>query len=486
MRATHTMVLLSALFLAMAGCGRDRESASRTAKAERGDLTLSVDLRGELQAEKSVKVRRPKLYGARGSVKITKLVPEGTDVKKGDLIVELDKADLKSHLKKAKSGVKEETADLEKATKALAVEKDKLLAEVKKHRADLEIKQLALGLVESLPTTSDMVSAETELETAKVVAQLEQQDYDPAVKLHKSGHQTDQELEIALLELRHAQIDLKRKQLIYDLVIKGADEFEIKRAKLAVRLARIQLDQAQTTLEYETKKLQEDARAAEADLALAKKELERREEAVQAADVKAPCEGTVVYAKVWQSSGEEKITEGTAVWTHSHIISLPDLHVMVAEVWIEESQIRLIKEGQRATVKMDAIKNTEFHGKVCEVGNVTVDRSETRGRSSWLYGQESSGIRVFKVKIRVDEKDERIKPGLNGDVKIVVEEMKNVLSIPVHGVFRRNGEEVVYVREGRRFVAHPVETGKRAEGKVVIVKGLEEGDEVSLVAPERL
>ncbi|NOZ23930.1 MAG: HlyD family efflux transporter periplasmic adaptor subunit [Planctomycetes bacterium] len=470
--------------LAFAGCGRNSPSALQTAKVTRGDLTLSVDLRGELEAEKVEKVRRPQLYGSRGGVKITKLIPEGTDVKEGDLIVELDKADLQSNLKKAESGVKEETADLEKARKTLAVEGEKLLSEVKKLKADLEIKQLELGLVESLPTTSDMVQVETELETAKVVAKLEEQDYAPALQLHKTGHQTDEELEIAELEMKHARIDLERKTLIYNLVAKGADEFGIKRARLAVELARISLDQAKAKLDYEGKKLQEDIKAAEADLTLVKKERERRAEAVKAADVKAPCAGTVVYAKVWQGSGEEKITEGTAVWTHSPIIFLPDLHTMVAEVWVEESQIRLIKEGQSATIKMDAIKDVEFHGSVYEVGNVTFDKNETRGRSAWLYGEESSGIRVFKVKVRIKEKDERLKPGLNGYVKIISEEMKNVLSVPVHAVFRRDGQEIVYVREGRRWAVRPVETGKTAEGRVVIAKGLSEGETVSLAAPE--
>lgn len=469
-----------------AGCGKGPSPALRTAKVERGDLTLSVESRGELNAEHAVKVCCPRLTGSRGNIKITKLVPEGTDVKAGDVIVELDKADLQTNLKKAESDVKEEAADLEKARKTLTVEREKLAADAKKLKADEEIKQLELGLVESLPTTSDMVSAETDLETAKVVAKLEKQDYDPLCVLHKSGHTTDQDLEIAALELKHAQINLERKKMIYDLVAKGADEFARKRAVLAVQLAHVAFEQAQTKLEYETKKLEEDIRAAEADLELATKERQRRADAVEAATLKAPCAGTVLYARVWQSAGEEKVTEGMAVWTYNQIVSLPDLHAMVAEVWVEESQIGLIRLGQRATLKMDAIKDVEFQGKVSEVGNVTTDKGEARGRAAWLYGGEGTAIRVFKVKVKMDQYDPRVRPGLNGNVKIIVEEMKNVLSIPEDGVFRRDGCLVSYVKEGRRLVPRPIETGKSAEGKVVILKGLAEGEEISLTAPENL
>jgi multidrug efflux pump subunit AcrA (membrane-fusion protein) len=62
--------------------------------------------------------------------------------------------------------------------------------------------------------------------------------------------------------------------------------------------------------------------------------------------------------------------------------------------------------------------------------------------------------------------------------------MKDVLSIPVEAVFKRDGRDIAYVKQGRRFEARPIETGQTAEGRVVVKAGLNEGDEVSLVEPE--
>jgi multidrug efflux pump subunit AcrA (membrane-fusion protein) len=485
--------IVPVMFIAfsLAGCKERTDAPPQTATVKKGPLTMWVDVRGELEAEKSVKVLCPKLYmgkdwrGRGGSLKIVKLIPEGADVKKGALLVELDKTDLKDGLKQSESDVREKTADLEKARKTLLVEREKLRADMQKLRADLQIKELEKGLTEALPLTSDVVSAETELETAKVVAKVEQQDYEPMQGLYKSGHVTLQDLEIAELDMKQAGINLERKEIIHDLIMKGADECEKKRVALNVKLSEILLAQAQNKLAYGTKKLEEDILAAEADLEQAKFELKRRTEALQDADLKAPCDGTVVYARVFQSSGEEKVAEGAAVWTYSPIVHLPDMRAMVAKVHIEEPQIRFIKSGLRAGVNLDAIKDAQFHGQVTEIGNVAMDKSETRGHVSWLYGaSESVGIRVFEVKVRMDEHDKRIRPGLNGDVKITVEEMKDVLSIPVEAVFRRAGVQVAYVKEGRRFAARPIETGKTAEGKVVVTKGLREGEEVSLVEPE--
>ena len=487
----HGVLLLAGLCgLLAAGCAKDPTATPHTAVVTRGPLTLSVETRGELEAEKSVKVLRPKLYmgrerGRGGSVKIVKLIPEGTDVKPGTLLVELDKADLKDFLRKAESDVREKTADLEKAKKTLLVERDKLKAEVDKLRADLEIKQIEQGITESLPMTTDVVVAETDLDTAKVTASLKRQDYEPMVKLYKSGHVTQQDLEIAELELKQAEANMQRKQIIHALIMKGADECEKKRFALAVKLARILLAQAENKLAYETKRLEEKTQAAEGDLEGSKFEMKRGADSLVDADIKAPCAGTVMYARTWQGAGDEKIAEGTAVWTYSSLIVLPDLSNMVAKVYVEESQMSLLKEGQRATLNLDAIKDVEFHGKVIELGNVTLDKSETRGLMTWLYGSaESSGIRVFEVRIRIGEHDKRIRPGLNGDVKIIIEEMKDVVSVPVDAVFKRDGRDVAYVRQGRRFVARPIETGRTADSRVVVKSGLQEGEEVSLVEPE--
>jgi multidrug efflux pump subunit AcrA (membrane-fusion protein) len=488
--ATAGLLAGLCLFLAI-GCGRDPASSPQTAVVKRGPLTLSVETRGELEAEKSVKVLRPKLYMGReggrrgGSVKITKLIPEGTDVKPGTLLAELDKADLKDFIRRAESDVREKTADLEKARKTMLVQRDRLKAEVDKLRADLEIKQIELGITESLPTTSDAVAAKTELETAVVLASLKKQDYDPTEKLYKSGHVTQQDLEIAALELKQAEANRARKQIIHDLVMKGADECEKERAALAVRLAKIMLAQAENKLAYETKRLEEKIKAAEADLEQSKFDLKRASDSLEDADVKAPCAGTVMYTRTWQGSGDEKIAEGTALWTYQQMLALPDLNTMVAKVYIEESQMHFVKEGLPAILTMDAIKDVEFHGQVSETANVTLDKSETRGLVTWIYGSaESSGIRVFEVRVKIAESDKRLRPGLNGDVKIIVEEMKDVLSIPVEAVFKRDGRDIAYVKQGRRFEARPIETGQTAEGRVVVKAGLNEGDEVSLVEPE--
>src|SRR6476646_2591223 len=71
-------------------------------RVERRDFTQSLRLNGTTQASRSFVVLAPKLEGAQvGSMVITKLAPAGTDIKKGDFLVEFDpQAQTKDYLEK--------------------------------------------------------------------------------------------------------------------------------------------------------------------------------------------------------------------------------------------------------------------------------------------------------------------------------------------------------------------------------------------------
>ncbi len=73
------------------------------AKVERGFFEIAVNATGELIAESSVDVKGPNLVGNRrfrpSPIRIIDMVPEGTVVKKGDLIAELDRSSFVNSLK---------------------------------------------------------------------------------------------------------------------------------------------------------------------------------------------------------------------------------------------------------------------------------------------------------------------------------------------------------------------------------------------------
>jgi hypothetical protein len=80
--------------------------------------------------------------------------------------------------------------------------------------------------------------------------------------------------------------------------------------------------------------------------------------------------------------------------------------------------------------------------------------------------------------------DVLLRPGLLADVEIIVEKIPNAIHIPAQAIFEREGKNVVYVKEGGKFVARQVKPLKRSESTMIIAEGLKPGEEVALQDPE--
>jgi HlyD family secretion protein len=90
--------------------------------------------------------------------------------------------------------------------------------------------------------------------------------------------------------------------------------------------------------------------------------------------------------------------------------------------------------------------------------------------------------REFKVKVRLKDPGEGLRPGLTADAEILVAETKDALAVPLQAVVLRGGKggerTGVFVGEGKtaRFVS--VETGMIDGLEIELKKGLEEGREI--------
>ena len=122
------MVILSRL-------GKGKEAAVNYAVATRGPFEISVSNAGELEAERSVDIMGPDIMqasqqggqrGGRGGMRITSfkiqdIVAEGTEVRKGDYIAQLDRTDYDNTLKTALENMNTLQSNLEMAILDTAV-----------------------------------------------------------------------------------------------------------------------------------------------------------------------------------------------------------------------------------------------------------------------------------------------------------------------------------------------------------------------------
>ncbi|MBP1736822.1 MAG: Macrolide-specific efflux protein macA precursor [Oscillospiraceae bacterium] len=185
--------------------------------------------------------------------------------------------------------------------------------------------------------------------------------------------------------------------------------------------------------------------------------------------VTAPIEGTVV---------DKYYKEGETVEAGKTLCTIYDLSYLTITLDVDELDISQVEVGQQVTVTVDAVDGEEYSGVVTKVG---------------ISGTTTDGVTTYPVTIQIDETD-GLRPGMNVDVSITVEEYQDVLTIPVNAVER--GDQVLVQtgaaandQEGtpEGFSYQEVTLGASDDDYIVVTDGLSEGDVVAYAqedAPE--
>ncbi|NLJ00907.1 MAG: hypothetical protein GX371_07145, partial [Bacteroidales bacterium] len=95
----------------------------------------------------------------------------------------------------------------------------------------------------------------------------------------------------------------------------------------------------------------------------------------------------------------------------------------------------------------------------------------------------SSRIKVFPVEILLNESDKNLLPGLTVSCRIIIDQIPDVLYIPLDALRVEGDVHYVYKKSGAGFDRVEIETGQNNTDYVVVVDGLKEGDEIALIDP---
>ena len=151
------------------------------------------------------------------------------------------------------------------------------------------------------------------------------------------------------------------------------------------------------------------------------------------------------------------------------LVSIPDMSLMKVKTYITEINIERVEPGQRVIITLDALPGPVFYGEITSIA--TLARSE-----------EDSDMKVFDIEIAINGSDERIKPGMTAQCKIITNRFSDVLSVPLESVFEKGDTTIVYVKNGG-YEPRPVKVGEKNSNYIIIEEGLSEGDLVTLIDP---
>ena len=182
-----------------------------TFDVKRGEFVDSVQFRGEVKAMKSVTISAP---AEAGDLQIIKIVADGTQVKRGDVIVEFDKTKTEQDLAQYRSSLKSAQAEIDQARAQARLAEEEDVTAVMKARFDVETakldasKQEIVSKIEGAEANLKVADADQKLheveEKLKADHTLNQATIESKVQAHKKAAYDVQRAEYALTKMKLA------------------------------------------------------------------------------------------------------------------------------------------------------------------------------------------------------------------------------------------------------------------------------------------
>ncbi len=269
----------------------------------------------------------------------------------------------------------------------------------------------------------------------------------------------------ARYDFQSAQLDASKQEIVSK--IEGAE-------------AQLKVNDAKQALKQAEEKLKSDRAASKATIDgkieasnKAAFDVRRAETALSKMTLKAPVAGVVSLVVVERMEGPTPFKAGDHAWPGAPIAELPDTSSLRVTARVDETERGRVALEQSVNVHMDAIPDRQFTGKIEEISTIATE-DYTAG---WPIP------RNFDLRITLDQLDPRLRPGMTSQISVVIDRLPNVLIVPVHATFQKEGGTFAYVWDGSKFRQQVIEVSRRSGDRVVVAKGLQLGDRVALQDP---
>lgn len=472
--AGAVVVIVGTFALTRAVGSETSRGAQPTFHVRQGPLTISVVETGTIKSQEQISLKSE----VEGQTTLIYLIPEGTPVKAGELLVELDASRLQDDLTQQQISVDNAEASSIRARENLAVVKNQAESDIAKAELDYlfaqeDVKQYVDGLYpkELMEAESNISLAEEELKRA-------------AEKLNWS-ERLYAEKYISLTELESDRLSENRAKLNHKLAVASLEllqNYTSKRklAELNSNVEQMEMALARVRLKAGADIVQAEAshKAAETEKRQQRLKFEKYQNQIDKTKILAPRDGLVVYATSVQTGGrrwsQEPLQEGQVVRERQELIYLPSAESMMAEVQIHESSLEKVRVGLPVRVTADALPGKMFTGKVVSIAPLP------DAASAFM----NPDLKVFPTRIFLDGVNSELRTGMSCRAEIIVEQHPNALYVPVQAVIRVRNEPTVYVRgTSNRFEPRPVQIGLDNNSMVQVLAGLQPGQEVLLTPP---
>lgn len=435
--------------------------------------TLNVTLKedGEIKPVHSIEL---KCEVQSPNITIEWIVEESSEVEEGELLVKLASEDIRDRVETAQMELERIAGALDEARQALMITRSENASALKKAEIDLEVAELELARYLKGEYEKQRKGIQINIKQTEIDLNQKNEELTKSLKLLEKDFVTEAKIKELRDAIEKAEMTLEK----HKLELRILDDYELpkneKQKRSTVERATEELEREKQRCDSREKQAETKVREQEQALALNTRRFERLKEQLSKCEIHAPCDGIVQYGEAggrrrWNSN---RIAVGERVYGGQTLITLPDTSQMMVSTRIHEADRHKVGEGMKCIVRVPAVPEHTFVGRLAEIAQFADSE-----RSWW-----NPELKEHATEILLDETDAPLSPGDTAHIEILIEEVPDVLAVPVQCIYARGSRRFVFVRQGGTGEPVEVELGRSSTTMIEIAGGLNRGDRV-LMAP---
>ncbi len=304
--------------------------------------------------------------------------------------------------------------------------------------------------------------------------------FDPAdVMRFILDRETRIEVEKANLEKIKVDIDnrrsdyqstLRSEQASFDLKTLEVEQFRFESDR-AREIKELEFEQAKIRLEKVKRSIEHYNIISEKQLQIQQILVDRIEREINAAievipelTIRTPISGIFQIANKHRS--RDQLQLGDQVTMGNRLGNVPDLSIMKVVTVINEADFLKVSPGQNVNVRLDALPDVVFEGKVASMSRLC--RPITWGARR----------KVFDVEVELLVSDERLKPGMTVSCEYISAQLSDVYSIPLQCLMFEDDRHYIFIEERGNIKKTEVIPGPTNNTHVVVEGNIERGQKV--------
>lgn len=169
---------------------------------------------------------------------------------------------------------------------------------------------------------------------------------------------------------------------------------------------------------------------------------------------------TVIKAPISGVISDKNVDIGQMATQSTVFAKVNDISSVYATIQVPQEKINTVNIGQTATVTVDG-NDATYNGTV---------------QSKELSADTTS--RVFNCKIKIDNSDKSLLPGVYAKVNLVSDEKTNIIMVPISALAGSDGDYYVFTNDNGTAKQQKVTIGETNQNDVEIKSGVQDGEQI--------